>query len=151
MTAQLAAALGALERGFPQEALRLRDNLSTSRACRQRDHLDDALAAAGVKSRAELKLADKRLQDLLAKLLNEGKLEGTGYTSDDVDDMMSALDALPPVPPMTSKQRNGIRAMCDAKDWPFPAGMDDWTKSQASKWMEENDFRAWRDTHPVVA
>jgi ParB-like chromosome segregation protein Spo0J len=47
---------------------------------------------------------DAALVSILERLMLAGKLEGTGYNPDDVDDMMSALDALPTVEPETEAQ-----------------------------------------------
>jgi hypothetical protein len=54
-------------------------------------------------------------------------------------------------PLISGNQLRGIRAMCDHKRWPIPDDLPDWTKARASEWMEERDFRGWRDTHPRAA
>lgn len=54
---------------------------------------------------ADNRLSDKASNDdavlapILERLMVAGRLEGTGYSPDDVDDMLSALDALPEVDP----------------------------------------------------
>ena len=51
---------------------------------------------------------DKVLAENLEKLMLAGKLAGTGYTPDDVDDMLSAMDAMPEVEPEAFEGDNAV-------------------------------------------
>lgn len=51
---------------------------------------------------------DAALNAILERLMLAGKLEGTGFTPDEVDDRLAAMDALPEVEPEPTEAEHGV-------------------------------------------